>query len=323
MDQLKGENNTPSTPATSAAAKSLATSVRTCDKEAAIILKKLSLDNPTQGIIVSQQLMDSIPKSKYRKGWKDYYPTCEHSDDDSSTEISPRALPLPIPYDKDDSSSDDTVLYTWQDPIDNVKTEQKQIPPISGASRKPKFNINVHGIRCRRPKYWFKCKVGQCTSTFSTIKGWNFHHQYAHKDSWLECDQCVRRFKIPSAHRAHHNAHAVRKHKCKSCDKTFAFYSGVRQQMACHIKQPRHRCFAGNCKRSCKWASALNRHVHVHLDRTYKCTECNYNSREEQQYKRHLKKHSDEYKCKCPACKFKTKWPTPFKRHLSCKAYRQ
>ena len=97
---------------------------------------------------------------------------------------------------------------------------------------------------------------------------------------------------VPSAHHAHKSAHAPRKHICTICSKSFPFKSGLRQHMTVHIKQKCHRCFAGNCKRSYKWASDLNQHVKTHVDRKHQCPDCNYSSREERLYKRHLKSTS-------------------------------
>ena len=185
----------------------------------------------------------------------------------------------------------------------------------------PKFNINWHGLRRRKPRYWFKCPVKKCDSTFSTIRGWNFHHSYVHRKISLECESCGQKFTSPSAHRAHKSAHVPRTNICTICDKAFPFKSGLRQHMIVHKKQKRHRCFAGNCNKTYKWASDLNCHVKTHVDRRYQCPDCNYSSREEQLLKRHLKKHINVFKYKCMYCTFKTKWPTPFKRHITrCRA---
>ena len=244
--------------------------------------------------------MDNLPSSKYRKDWDIYIPTDEGSE------------------------SDTTVVY-WP-PTDESGSEHAKLDsPIPSTSRisrqKPTFNINWHGIRWWKPRYWFKCKGSTCDSTFSTIRGWNFHHSYVHKSIILKCETCNWKFTSASAHCAHKSAHAPRNHICTICSIAFPFKSGLRQHMTVHIKQKCHRCFAGNCKRSYKWASDLNRHVKTHVDRKHQCPDCDYSSREERLYKRHLKKHIDEFKYRCTYCDFKTKWPTPFKRHkISCKA---
>ena len=133
----------------------------------------------------------------------------------------------------------------------------------------------------------------------------------------LECELCGQKFTSPSAHRAHKSAHVPRTNICTICDKAFPFKSGLRQHMIVHKKQKRHRCFAGNCNKTYNWASDLNCHVKTHVDRRHQCPNCNYSSREERLFKRHLKKHINVFKYKCTYCTFKTKWPTPFKRHIT------
>ena len=210
---------------------------------------------------------------------------------------------------------------TDESDLDCAKLDSPILPITRISRQKPTFNINWHGIHQRKPRYWFKCKVSSCDSTFSTIHGWNFHHSYVHRSIILKCEICGQKFTSPSTHRAHKSAHAPRTNICPICSKAFPFKSRLRQHMTVHIKQKCHRCFAGNCKRLYKWASDLNHHVKMHVDRKHHCPDCDYSSREEQLYKLHLKKHIDDFKYRCTYCDFKTKWPTPFKRHIiRCKA---
>ena len=204
---------------------------------------------------------------------------------------------------------------------DRVKLDISTVPSLHTSRKMPKFKINLHGLRRRKPKYWFRCQVKNCDSTFSTIRGWNFHHSYVHRKIILKCELCDRKFTSPSAHRAHKSAHVPRTNICTICDKAFPFKSGLRQHILVHKKQRRHRCFAGKCNKTYKWASDLNRHVKTHVDKRHQCPDCNYSTREERLFKRHLKKHINVFKYNCRYCTFKTKWPTPFKRHVTrCRA---
>ena len=265
-----------------------------------VSVQKYKVTSETQTIHITQNLMDNLPTSKYRKGWDTYIPA-------------------------DEGAESDTTLIYWLLSDDSDSDHVRSDPPIASTSRvsrkKSTFNINWHGLCRRKPRYWFKCKVSTCDSTFSTIHGWNFHHSYVHRNITLKCEICGRKFTSPSAHRAHKSAHVPRTNICTICNKAFPFKSGLRQHMMVHIKQKHHRCFAGNCKRSYKWASDLNCHVKTHVDRRHQSPDCDYSSREERLFKRHLKKHIDEFKYRCMYCIFKTKWPTPFKRHIiRCKA---
>ena len=62
-----------------------------------------------------------------------------------------------------------------------------------------KFNVKVHGIQWRHPKYWFKCMVPPYKQTFQSTKLWNIHHAMAHKSITLMCDMCKKTFTKPSA----------------------------------------------------------------------------------------------------------------------------
>ena len=265
-----------------------------------VSVQKYKVTSEMQTIHITQNLMDNLPTSKYRKGWDTHIPA-------------------------DEGAESDTTLIYWLLSDDSDSDHVRSDPLIASTSRvsrkKPTFNINWHGLHQRKPRYWFKCKVSTCDSTFSTIHGWNFHHSYVHRNITLKCEIYGQKFTSPSAHHAHKSAHVPQTNICTICNKAFPFKSGLRQHMIVHIKQKRHRCFAGNCKRLYKWASDLNCHVKTHIDRRHRCPDCDYSSREERLFKRHLKKHIDEFKYRCMYCIFKTKWPTPFKQHIiRCKA---
>ena len=190
-----------------------------------VSVHKYEIMNKRQTIHITQNLMDNLPSSKYRKDWDIYIPT-------------------------DEGSESDTTMVYWplMDDSEHAKLDSP-IPSTSRISRqKPTFNINWHGIHRWKPRYWFKCKVSTCDSTFSTICGWNFHHSYVHKSIILKCETCSQKFTSPSAHHAHKSAHVPQNHICTICSKAFPFKSGLRQHETVHIKQKCHRCFAGNCK---------------------------------------------------------------------------
>ena len=108
---------------------------------------------------VTQKLMDNLPTSSYRQNWDIYIPADEGFESDTTLIYWPLS---------EDSDSDHARL--------NILT----VPPLRATRKMPKFNINWHGLCQRKPRYWFKCQVKKCDSTFSTIRGWNFHHSYVH-----------------------------------------------------------------------------------------------------------------------------------------------
>ena len=145
------------------------------------------LDTSHQCIIVPKTLLETIPKSKYRLDWEKYI-----------QDNLPGA----------DSSSDEMILYDWPDPL-NPEPKTNPLSRPWDKPYKPRFNINIHGLLKRKPKYWFQCKIGTCTSLFLTFKAWNFHHCSCHKKIMLKCHICYRHFQVPCALRAHHNMHVV------------------------------------------------------------------------------------------------------------------
>ena len=121
---------------------------------------------------------------------------------------------------------------------------------------KSKFNINLHGIRKYHWRYYFKCAEVNCNKSFSKIRDWNTHHRIFHK-SKLKCETCGAKFVTPSAHRAHKNYHVLRKYTFSLCDKSFAFYSGLKQHKTVHSHSRLHQCFSGSCTKAFKWPQDL------------------------------------------------------------------
>ena len=133
-------------------------------------------------IHVSKELLDPIPKSKYRPS----SPYIMESDNVDSTNIN-----TPAP---DEHLSDETIGYLSQDTelywsLDNPGSTQTNPTKVKAEAIKPRrvihakpnkthrFNIHVHGIRQRCHKYYFKCVVSTCNKSFNSIKEWNLHHQ--------------------------------------------------------------------------------------------------------------------------------------------------
>ena len=52
-----------------------------CNRIVKVMLKRLTMDNDKQQILVNQAQLDAMPKSKYRKDWDDYYQQDCDSDD--------------------------------------------------------------------------------------------------------------------------------------------------------------------------------------------------------------------------------------------------
>ena len=164
-------------------------------KSLKVSLKIFEITSLTQTVHVTQKLMDNLPTSSYRKKWDNYIPVDEGNLSDTTL------IYWPLSED-----SDTTLIYqplSEDSDSDRVRLDISTVPSLRTSKKMPKFKINLHGLRRRKPKYWFKCQVKNCDSTFSTIRGWNFHHSYVHQKIILKCELCDSKFTSPSAHRAH------------------------------------------------------------------------------------------------------------------------
>ena len=105
----------------------------------------------------SNELLAIYPLSRFRP--PGYYPIITHDTNQKSI------------------NSDTTEIY-WLIDLDKVqdqslvKNKSCNIPHLKGnKTAKFKFNILLHGIHRRKPRYYFKCKETGCTHTFTTLKG--------------------------------------------------------------------------------------------------------------------------------------------------------
>ena len=176
------------------------------------------------------------------------------------------------------------------------------------------FRIRTFGIKKKKPKYHFKCVAENCSKMFDKLQTWNTHHRIHHK-TLIECTVCWKSFKTPSMAQSHKNSHAPWKHKCTQCSKTFAYGSALWLHKNTHVKQKRHKCFHGNCRKSYRWPQDLSRHIQRHLNMSWSCGKCDFITYEKRLLKRHRAAHANFYKYKCKKCTYKSKWPTPFARH--------
>ena len=182
------------------------------------------------------------------------------------------------------------------------------------------FRIRTIGIKKKKPKYYFKCAIDNCSTTFDKLQTWNTHHRIHHKTP-IKCTVCRKSFKTPSVAHSHKNSHAPRKHKCTQCSKKFAYGSALRLHKNVHAKQKHHKCFHGNCRKSYRWPQDLSRHIQRHLKMSWSCGKCNFITYENCLLKRHRAAHVNYYKYKCNNCTYESKWPTPLARHQTrCRA---
>ena len=105
-----------------------------------VSLKTLEVTSVMQTVHVTQNLMDNLPISRYHQNWDKYIPA-------------------------DEGAESDTTLIYWllseDSDSDHVRLDILTVPPSQVTRKRPRFNINWHGLHRRKPRYWFKCKVNE------------------------------------------------------------------------------------------------------------------------------------------------------------------
>ena len=186
------------------------------------------------------------------------------------------------------------------EPKKAVKTLKRRIrsKPSKGG-----FNISVHGVKKRKRRTYLSCKVAGCKTKFNSVKAWNAHHCWVHRDTLLKCYLC--------------NIHSDKAFKCNLCSRVFTFKSSLRIHHRTHLKARLFKCFAKNCTREYKWAQDLHRHVQKHLKCGYGCNICDYTTYEKRLIKRHCVKHEGTTYYNCANCDYKCKYYTQWTWHVA------
>ena len=101
------------------------------------------------------------------------------------------------------------------------KNQKQQHKPCELKMR-GQFQVAVHKLPNRKWKYYYKCKVGDCTATFSKMTAWNSCNEYRkilqtplsyknhltlHKKCHFSCNRCDHKFIFCSELITHHSLH--------------------------------------------------------------------------------------------------------------------
>ena len=95
--------------------------------------------------------------------------------------------------------------------------------------------------------------------------------------------------------------HQEARFKCRHCDKSFYFMSGLQLHRNLHRRYKTYECFANNCNQQYKWPQDLLRHIKVHLKVKLCCECCDYTTHESRLLCQHKQKHMDNkrFPCRC------------------------
>lgn len=195
----------------------------------------------------------------------------------------------------------------------------------------------------------FKCIV--CKMTFSQRRYLTRHFRKKHSDiseKTHKCSQCSFDTNYKEELNEHlNNAHPntkEKKHKCPECPYLTNINSHLTRHLDIHSGTKRFQCDI--CKLRFRQNAALTQHVtRVHPipgDKSYKCSECAYQTNHKEYLKRHSNMHDKPFECetckttfsskislkyhvervhlniihKCPDCPFQTKYKMNLNQHL-------
>ena len=140
--------------------------------------------------------------------------------------ISPKPVEIPKSPEKDTPDKSDKSILRQGNPKLRSGCPKPKKRIIYAKPTQFMFRIRNFGIKKKKPKYYFKCAVDHCRSMFDKLQTWNTHHRIHHRTP-ITCTVCRKSFKTPSVAQSHKNSHAIRKHKCNQCSKSFAYGSAL------------------------------------------------------------------------------------------------
>ena len=97
------------------------------------------------------------------------------------------------------------------------KTKQAKRSVIT--KKRGRFDVVVHKLQKRIRKYYYKCKIKECSASFSKTSAWNVHHLVKHKDVKFRCNECRNVLWTPLNFKNHLNLHKECCFECNRCDR--------------------------------------------------------------------------------------------------------
>ena len=163
---------------------------------------------------------------------------------------------------------------------------------------------------------YYRCPV--CKKKFPKLSAMNAHYRDVHPP--LYCKTCEKEFVTPNGLEQHSYLHKAPKFKCSKCDQGFPFKSSLSSHLISHEMEKKHVCNYKNCEKSFFNRGDLVKHSKIHLEQTWSCSLCDYQSQDERNLKAHRRKHSNLKRYMCHTCTHLFKYHTQLKRHLPCTA---
>ena len=144
------------------------------------------------------------------------------------------------------------------------------------------------------------------------------NRHYINNHPPMKCLTCDKAFNCPSSLEQHLYLHKNLRYQCDVCGTKFPFESTLKSHKITHLTERPHKCNFKKCTKSFYNIGDLRKHKKVHLGEDWKCTICEYVSKDKCNLKAHMRKHSNLKPYICASCLRLFKYHTQLKRHLPC-----
>ena len=183
---------------------------------------------------------------------------------------------------------------------DNTTVSPNDAPSLR-SNDKPaplgRLSVTHHGLHKPKKDRRFKCK--ECKFVATSHKESNDHHKDKHDKCY--CNICGKAWNTPSTLAPHVYSHRDElPFPCSDYELKFAFEGQLKQHRFKHHTLSAFPC--SKCDKTYKQEGKLIKHLKVHENKTYSCTDCKYSTQDPRNLKHHVKLHMDSFPYMCDSC---------------------